>query len=219
MRHCYYKILGVAVRSSQEEIKRAFRILALRWHPDRNPKEPKAGERFKQILEAYETLVDPCRRGQYDKTRGFRKADRPERKGKKRARGGWCPEAAVDEILHEAFGVRRERSPAPEKRVCDLRFELQVARSSLNGGVSEEIEYERVVFCIACVGGSSRRVSGWCRVCGGSGEVLEKRSLRIFVPAGSDGGTRIRVSGGGDELWPGYGAGDLVVYVHVVEGR
>lgn len=63
------------------------------------------------------------------------------------------------------------------------------------------------------------RIPGPCGVCGGTGEVLERRSIRIWVPSGSDGEMRIRVNGGGDELLPGYGAGDLVVYVHVVEGR
>lgn len=219
MRHCYYKILGVAVRASQEEIKRAFRILALRWHPDRNPKEPKAAERFKKILEAYETLADPLSRGRYDKARGYRKGDRPETEGRRRGRGGWTAGGAVEEILQEAFGVRRECSRAAEKRACDLRFELQVARSALNGGAWEEIEYERVVFCHGCGGGNLGRIPGPCGVCGGTGEVLERRSIRIWVPSGSDGEMRIRVNGGGDELLPGYGAGDLVVYVHVVEGR
>lgn len=219
MRMCYYKILGVSVQASQEEIKRAFRMLALRWHPDRNPKEPRAAERFKQALEAYETLVDPSRRGQYDKARGYKKPEKWDSRKKRRSRSGTRAEVAVEEILQEAFGVRRQAASAAERRGYDLRFELQVARSSTLAGSFEEIEYERVVLCGVCVRGASRKASSTCVCCGGEGEVTEKRSLRIWVPAGSDDGTRIRVNGGGDDLWPGCPAGDLVILLHVLEGR
>ena len=71
MRSCYYTILGVSVRATQEEIKRAFRMLALRWHPDCNPQDPLAAERFMEVLDAYENLIDPSKRGRYDKGRRY----------------------------------------------------------------------------------------------------------------------------------------------------
>jgi len=207
------------VQASQEDIKRAFRMLALRWHPDRNPKEPRAAERFKMALEAYETLVDPSRRGQYDRVRGYGKSDKCDRRKERRSRSGTRADVAVEEILQEAFGVRRQCASAAGRRAYDLRFELQVARSSAIAGAFEEIEYERVVLCGACVGGASRKASSTCGFCGGQGEVVERRSLRIWVPAGSDDGARIRVNGGGDDIWPGSPAGDLVILLHVLEGR
>jgi curved DNA-binding protein CbpA len=68
----YYAILGVPVTASDEEMKRAYRRLALRHHPDRNPGNPRAEERFKEISEAYAVLMDPARRREYDRLQGER---------------------------------------------------------------------------------------------------------------------------------------------------
>lgn len=65
----YYRILGVPPATTEDEIRRAYRRLALQWHPDRNPGDPRAGERFKEISEAYAVLVDPAKRREYDRAR------------------------------------------------------------------------------------------------------------------------------------------------------
>jgi curved DNA-binding protein CbpA len=65
----YYARLGLTPGAGEEAIRRAYRRLALRWHPDRNPKDPQAGERFKEISEAYAVLIDPVKRQAYDRTR------------------------------------------------------------------------------------------------------------------------------------------------------
>ncbi len=83
---CYYKILGISIRASQDEIKKAFRMLAFRFHPDMNPADPDAARRFREVLKAYETLVDPRLRGKYDSLRGYsgrkgREAEFPVRNG------------------------------------------------------------------------------------------------------------------------------------------
>jgi molecular chaperone DnaJ len=211
--------LGVSVLASQEEIKRAFRMLALRWHPDRNPKEPRAGERFKEALEAYETLIDPSKRGQYDRVRGYGKSRRKDGSKPRQRRQRGAVDIAVEEILQEAFGVRRDNVQGARRGSYDLLFELQIARSSILEGTLEDIEYERMIFCRECMGGAGRKPSTACTVCSGEGEMLEKRFLRIWIPAGSENGLRIKVSGEGDALWPGSPAGDLVILLHVLEGR
>jgi curved DNA-binding protein CbpA len=68
----YYAILGVQATATDEEMKRAYRRLALRYHPDRNPGDPRAEERFKEVSEAYAVLMDPTRRREYDRLRGER---------------------------------------------------------------------------------------------------------------------------------------------------
>ena len=71
---CHYKTLGISVRASQEEIRSAFRYLAMKLHPDRNPTNPGAAERFREVRAAYETLKDPAARGRYDRNQGYRKS-------------------------------------------------------------------------------------------------------------------------------------------------
>ena len=68
----YYKILGVSEQADEETIKHAYRKLALKYHPDRNPADPRAEERFKEISEAYGVLIDPIKRAQYDRVRSTR---------------------------------------------------------------------------------------------------------------------------------------------------
>lgn len=210
---CYYKVLGVAVGAGDEEIKKAFRSLALRFHPDRNPENPRAAERFREALEAYETLIDPSRRCEYDRDRGH---GRPKSDGFRTARrkkeGSRSP---FDDIVHEAFGIDyaffRERSGV------DLRFDLQVPRWSIGEGAFEEIRYTRLVFCRGCIGQGRKKALKSCGECGGLGEVEEECSVRVWIPPGSETGTRLRVPGGGDHLVPGSVAGDLVILLHVIE--
>ncbi|RME96344.1 MAG: molecular chaperone DnaJ, partial [Alphaproteobacteria bacterium] len=121
---CYYKILGVSIDSGQEEIKTAFRRLALRWHPDRHPQDDAANERFRRILEAYENLVDGKRRRRYDRLKGYDRI----RRGAESSGFSTGAEAAVDyiSILEEAFGIdigRRSYRPCGP----DVLFELQLS--------------------------------------------------------------------------------------------
>lgn len=217
---CYYKILGVSVRASPEEIKRAFRMLALRWHPDCNPRDPHAAERFREALEAYENLIDPSKRGHYDKLRRHVRSKTGARRHPHRpapaAKG--APSITLEEILKEAFGVDYRFYPGGERRV-DLRFDLQIPQSAAVTGTYEEIVFRRIVFCQDCMGNGYRTVSPNCPACRGTREVEEVCSLKVWVPPGSRQGTRLRIPGAGDRQGPGVPPGDLVVCLHVVEGR
>lgn len=211
--NCYYKILGIPVGASQEEIKRAYRALALKWHPDRNPDDPRAGERFREVVKAYETLVDKSRRGKYDR---LRKHGRPGEAGH---RSAGSPEEgrfpSLDEILQEAFGVNTAHRKA--RRGNDLRFDLQIPQVAAVQGAFEEIVYPRRVFCRKCSGNGGHSSLGLCENCMGHGELEERCSLQVWVPAGSEQGTRLKFSGRGDEPAPGVPPGDLVVFLHVVD--
>lgn len=209
---CYYKILGISIRASQDEIKKAFRMLAFRFHPDMNPADPDAARRFREVLKAYETLVDPRLRGKYDSLRGY--------SGAKRKRGGVPgPErdngnASVNDVLHEFFGI--QYSAAKERRGSDLRFDLQLPRVVISEGAFEEIRYARWVFCGKCVGNGKKRPLNSCESCQGRGEVEEWCTVKVWVPPGSEEGTRVKIPGGGDRLSPAGTAGDLYVLLHIV---
>ena len=213
MKVCYYKILGVPARASQEEIKRAFRLLALRLHPDCNPLDPEANGRFRQILEAYETLSDATRRARYDTLRGYRR--RPKRTPGLHREEAVGTGDSFQDIFKEAFGVQFEAPGAV--RGSDLRFDLQVPRSVAARGAYERIRYERRVFCPDCCGNGRRVPLPTCGVCHGSGELEELCSLRVWIPAGVSQGARLRIAGAGDRPSAQGRAGDLVILLHVVE--
>lgn len=210
---CYYKILGVSAGASQEEIKRAFRLLAMRWHPDKNPGDSVAAERFREALEAYETLVGFCLRSRHDKVRnpwkGKAKTYSPSMR-RETAESG-----AFDDVLYDIVGKGMRRFD--DRRVCDLRFDLQIPQSQISEGRSEEISYRRMIYCDRCQG------RGWgtgslCPKCQGSGQLEELCAVRVWIPAGMEQGSRLRIAGGGDLLSPSTVAGDLVVLLHVFQG-
>jgi molecular chaperone DnaJ len=214
---CYYKTLGISVRASQDEIRSAFRYLALKLHPDRNPGNPMAAERFREVRKAYETLKDPATRGKYDRNRGYRKS----RENYSGSSSSWTDihseggeASSFDEIFQDLFGIGRRQVRVAHG--CDLRFDLQISRSSLqNGGHHEEISYVRMVSCRKCNNGVRR--SG-CRSCGGIGESEEQCSLRVWIPGGIENGTRIRVAGAGDAVLSPTAPGDLILFVQIIEG-
>jgi molecular chaperone DnaJ len=216
MANYYYRVLGVSALASEEEIKRAFRLLALRWHPDRNPDDPLAVERFREALEAYENLIEPFKRGQRDKIRphtgpGTRSSGRQKRRPEVQR----TSPPTLDEILRELFGVDCNRPKQPARN--DLRFDLQIPRSAAVKGTHEAIVFQRWVFCQTCLGNGVKVPSSACLECHGRGELEELCSLTVWVPAGSRQGARLRIRGEGDRLSPQMPAGDLVVYLHLVD--
>jgi molecular chaperone DnaJ len=215
MRTCYYKILGVSALASQEEIKKAFRMLAMRFHPDRNPGDVGAAERFKEALEAYETLADHGKRCRYDKVsgNGGRGGNGRLRKERKKS----SVERFYEVILEGAFGIQNECVSA--RRSCELRFDLQIHADAALVGTFEQIDYKRSVFCGVCCGNGRRLPSRSCGKCNGKGEIEEACSIRVWVPARSIDGSRFRIAGGGDHPIPGKPAGDLIVLLFVIDGK
>jgi curved DNA-binding protein len=108
----YYQILGLAPGAGEEEIRKTYRRLALRYHPDRNPGDAGAEERFKEIAEAYGVLMDPVKRGQYERSRAF--------SGRRQAPGGFG--YSQEEILRDLF-----RDPRFNQAFEDLFREFQRA--------------------------------------------------------------------------------------------
>ena len=171
----YYGILGVRRDASAEDIKRAYRQLALRHHPDRNPGDREAEERFKEAAEAYSVLADPDKRSVYDRfgTDGLR------------GQGFSGFDASVFEDFEDIlgnffgfsfgdlFGGQRSRSGRRRSRGRDLALEVEISLEEAAAGVEREIKLNRAEPCPVCKG--SKREPGTqttsCPTCGGRGQI------------------------------------------------
>ncbi|MGH2398681.1 MAG: molecular chaperone DnaJ [bacterium] len=160
----YYSVLGVDRNASQDQIKQAFRRLARENHPDVKKDDPRAGDRFKEINEAYQVLGDPTRRAQYDR---FGKV---QPFGTDMREGGFGP---FEDIFDMFFGRRgRVDRDAPE-RGADLRADIELTLEESATGLEKTVVVDRLDTCPSCFGTGAERGSApeTCSTCRGAGEV------------------------------------------------
>jgi molecular chaperone DnaJ len=179
----FYLVLGVAHGASESEIKRAYRRLARRFHPDINPGDREAEARFRQILEAYETLTDPDRRTRYD---SGAHADAGARRPSSGFEGfdfssvGSDGAATFGDLFAEVLVDRGSQRPRPERGV-DLHHTLPLSFEESLAGVTRAVTVTRRESCAACAGIGRGRVSpGPCVVCDGAGTVRSARGRMVF---------------------------------------
>ena len=174
----YYQILGVARDASGDEVKRAYRRLAIKWHPDQNPDNPEAEARFKECAEAYEVLSDPERRAVYD---------RHGHAGLRGRAGHDFSSMNVEDIFsmfNDIFGGqvpggRRQRGPA---RGYDLETEVEVSLAEVLEGCEREIPFKRLEVCGTCKGSGAKPGTkpAECGTCGGQGQVAQNGLGGLF---------------------------------------
>jgi molecular chaperone DnaJ len=239
----FYEVLGVTRSATEVDLKKAYRQLALQYHPDRNPGDKQAEERFKEVNEAYAVLSDPDRRAQYDR---FGTVNMP---GGFEQGFGTLFEDIFESFFTGAGRGRRGRVVRGE----DLQYELSITLADAASGIETKIQVPRLDTCAACDGsgvepGSRRstcdvchgrgevRVSqGFltvartcprcrgegelnrhpCRACSGEGRQRAERLLAVKIPAGIEDGMQLRMSGEGAAGLAGGPAGDLYVVVRV----
>ena len=180
----YYEVLAVSRTATEEEVKRAYRKLAVKYHPDKNPDDPHAEEKFKELGEAYDVLMDADKRAAYDR---FGHAAFSQGIG----RGGGFHDPF--DIFREVFGgggggggifetffgggatVDREG----RQRGSDLRYDMQITLEEAAFGVDKEIEVRKLDTCTKCDGKGaepgSRTIN--CPTCGGRGQVISSRGF------------------------------------------
>jgi len=164
----YYEVLGVNRDASEEDIKKAYRRLAMKYHPDRNPDNPKAEERFKEAKEAYEILTDPGKRAAYDQY-GHAGVDPSAAAGAGAGFGGFAD--AFGDIFGDIFGGGRTRSGV--YRGADLRYNLEISLEEAARGTETRIRIPAMEECETCHGTGARSGTSpsACPTCHGHGQV------------------------------------------------
>lgn len=165
----YYETLGVSRDATQEEIKRAYRRLARQYHPDVNPGDKQAEEKFKAINEAYEVLSDPEKRRAYDL---FGRAG--VRGGTAEPDFGFGGFGNIGDLFDLFFGSGGARSETPyAQRGNDLRVDVEVTLEDIATGASKTIQYARFQTCLRCEGSGAEPGESpvTCSTCRGSGRV------------------------------------------------
>jgi molecular chaperone DnaJ len=189
----YYEVLEIARTATEDEIKKSYRKLALKYHPDRNPDDATAEEKFKEAAEAYEVLHDPEKRGLYDRFghEGLQNA------GFRGFQGFDDIFSNFGSIFEEFFGMGGRRGGRRAARTgADLRYDLQIAFEEAVFGTEKIIEFEKLETCIHCLG--KRTAPGkspvTCNTCGGIGQVERRQgffALRTVCPHCQGEGVRI----------------------------
>ena len=241
----YYDVLGVGRDASENDLKRAYRQLAMQFHPDKNPGDKAAEERFKQISEAYAILSDPDKRSQYD------------RFGTVGGAGGF--EGGFGTLFEDIFenffsgGPRGRRSRVA--RGEDLQYELKLTLEEVATGIETKVQIPRLEACETCSGtgaepgtkrttcetcrgqgqvrfnqgfltvarpcpkcqGSGEIVKDPCKTCRGEGRRRAEHLLNLKIPAGIEDGMQLRVTGEGSSGVHGGPPGDLYVLVRIRE--
>ena len=191
----YYEVLGVSKSVSDDELKKAYRKQAVKYHPDKNPGDEEAEKRFKEISEAYDVLKDPEKKAAYDRYghAAFQGAG---------AGGGGGAGGYHDpfDIFREAFGggggIFEEffggggggGMRGGGAHGADLRYDLEISLEEAAEGTEKEIRYKRPVECAKCDGSGAEPGSDKvrCQTCGGAGQVTSNRgfiSFRQVCPA------------------------------------
>jgi molecular chaperone DnaJ len=177
----YYEVLGVGRNATEEEVKRAYRKLAVKFHPDKNPEDAQAEEKFKELGEAYDVLMDADKRAAYDRYghAAFAHGGMP-------GRGFHDPFDIFREVfggagggIFETFFGGATVHGEDRQRGSDLRYDMQITLEEAAFGTEKEIEVRKLDICEKCQGSGaepgSRTVT--CPSCGGRGQVVSSRGF------------------------------------------
>lgn len=194
----YYDILGVSKNADQDAIKKAYRKLALQFHPDKNPGNKEAEEKFKQAAAAYEVLSNPQKRTQYDQ---FGHSAYTRNGGRSPGFGAGFSDVndifeAFGDIFSDFFG-EQTRGRGRSARGSDLRYLLEVDLAQVLTGIEREISYETDEACEVCKGSGADPKHGVevCHTCGGRGKVVQAQgffSISTTCPTCRGAGQKIK---------------------------
>ena len=233
----YYEVLGVNKSTPKEDLKKAYRKLAMKYHPDRNPDDEAASEKFKELSEAYEILSDDQKRQAYDQF--GHDGVNPSFSNAQGAAEGFSD--IFGDIFSDIFGGSSRAGGSRSLRGADLSYSVEVSLEDAVKGTSINLDIPSSERCSGdwhqcshCNGtGVVRMQQGFfsmqqtcphcrgegeihdpnCSICGGAGFIKKNKTLAVKIPEGVDTGDRIRLSGEGDV--GKHGNGDLYIQVDV----
>ena len=226
----YYSILGVSRNASEAEIKKAFRKLARKYHPDVNPGDKSAEAKFKEMNEAYEVLSDKEKRAKYDRFgEHWQHADQFSQAGARQSYttndfgGGFGPGnirfetggigSIFDEMLRGGMGGF-SRQPQ-KRRGQDIETPVEVSLEEAYHGTRRTLSLQVQQPCPTCQGAGQVK-NGVCPTCRGAGEVLGTERIEVSAPPGVKTGSRVRLSSKGGQGLGGGPRGDLYLLVTVL---
>jgi DnaJ-class molecular chaperone len=224
----YYEVLGVPKTATEDEIKTAYRKLARKYHPDVNPGDKSAEEKFKEINEAYEVLSDADKRKRYDQLGQNWKAGQdfrppPEWEGAHVEYGdlgdlfgGGRGQSGFSDFFESLFGGRRSARGGAgfAMRGQDIEAEIPLTLEEAHRGVKRSITLQSVETCPDCKG-SGVKNGKTCPTCRGAGVIPRPKSLEVTIPAGVRDGSVIRLAGQGEPGTNGASTGDLLLHVRI----
>lgn len=228
----YYSLLGVKRGASEKDIKRAYRRLARKHHPDVNPGEKSAEAKFKEINEAYEVLSDKEKRQKYDQygdqwqqAEQFAKAGGQQSPFGGSSRSGGqsfsFEEGDLDSLFGDLFGGVRTggfRRQARPRKGRDIEYPLPVSLEEAFHGAERRLSMDSQQACPSC-SGTGRIQNALCSICSGTGAVAGQKQLEVKIPPGVKDGSRVRIAGKGEPGVAGGSAGDLYLVISVKAHR
>ena len=176
----YYDVLGVGKNASPEDLKSAYRKLAVKYHPDKNPGDTKAEDKFKEASEAYGILSDKEKKQNYD---NFGHAAFENGGGRPGGGFGGFSGADFSDIFEDFFGDfgggGRSRNRRTNNRGSDLRYDLSISLEEAYHGKKQDIKFSTTEKCATCKGNGSRPGSSpdTCSYCGGNGKIRSNQGF------------------------------------------
>lgn len=225
----YYEVLGVPRTATDEELKKEYRKLARKYHPDVNPGDKSAEEKFKEINEAYQVLSDPDKRRKYDELGqnwqsgqeftpppGWQGAGRADYRDFSDVFGNGGGQSGFSDFFENIFG-RRGRAGAGatfRARGEDIEAQIGLTLEEAHRGGTRRITLQVTETCPDC-GGTGTKDGKTCPTCRGSGVVRHPKSLDVTIPPGVRDGSIIRLAGQGSPGVNGGPPGDVLLHIRI----